>query len=208
MLFNGILQINHNYIYTKLLEMKKIQLLPILFILFTTVSVNGQKSCCSMLAVNSDAFNSDPAFINAHLSPLPFAFSPASGKMITFKTPDGKEANAFRVVEQNAGNRIVFVFHEWWGLNDYIKQEAEKLAEELAATVIAIDLYDGKVTANADEASKLVAALKDDRARSIISGAIDFAGKKSEIQMIGWCMGGKWSLQAALMAGPSASRVA
>ncbi|MBE0557169.1 MAG: dienelactone hydrolase family protein, partial [Proteobacteria bacterium] len=34
----------------------------------------------------------------------------------------------------------------------------------------------------------------------IISGAIGYAGKDARIGTIGWCFGGGWSLQAALMA--------
>ena len=184
--------------------MKMNLLLLVSFVVLSSLTVNGQHSCCNMLASNNEAFLNDPAFINAHLSPEPFVFVPAKGKMITFKTPDGKDANAFQVVEANAGNHKIFLFHEWWGLNDYIKQEAERLGEELGATVIAIDLYDGKISANPEEASKLITELKDERARAIISGAIDYVGKKGEIQTIGWCMGGKWSLQASLMAGPNA----
>ena len=96
------------------------------------------------------------------------------------------------------------MFHEWWGLNDYIKQEAEKLSSETGATVIAIDLYDGHVTADRNEASKLSSGLNETRVKAIISGAIDYAGRESEIQTIGWCLGGKWSMQATLMAGPNA----
>jgi len=44
--------------------------------------------------------------------------------------------------------KYLFVIHEWWGLNDYIKQEAEKLQKELGVNVIALDLYDGKVTSD------------------------------------------------------------
>ncbi len=187
-----------------MLIMKMNLLLLIFAVVFCSSTVNGQHTCCNMLATNNEVFLNDPAFISAHLPPEPFIFSPSKGKMITFKTPDGKDANAFQVVEKNAGNRKIFLFHEWWGLNDYIKQEAEKLGEELGATVIAIDLYDGKVTSNPEEASKLISELKDERARAIISGAIDYIGKIGEIQTIGWCMGGKWSLQASLMAGPNA----
>jgi carboxymethylenebutenolidase len=94
------------------------------------------------------------------------------------------------------------MIHEWWGLNGYIKQEAEKLQKELGnVNVYALDLYDGKVADNAQDAGRYMGEVKEDRARAIIQGAIDRAGKKAKIYTIGWCFGGGWSLQASLMAG-------
>ena len=43
--------------------------------------------------------------------------------------------------------------------------------------------------------------VSDERARTIIEGAIKHAGKKAMFGTIGWCYGGGWSLQASLMAG-------
>ena len=48
----------------------------------------------------------------------------------------------------------LIVIHEWWGLNDNIKQTAERLAAEGYAT-LAVDLYDGKVAAVPKEAMQL-----------------------------------------------------
>ncbi len=70
--------------------------------------------------------------------------------------------------------------------------------------MIAPDLYDGSIGTTPEEATSLMQALKDERARAIISAFIDYCGPKSELQTIGWCMGGGWSMQAALMAGPNA----
>jgi len=95
----------------------------------------------------------------------------------------------------------VFMIHEWWGLNDYIKQEAEKLQMELGnVTVIALDLYDMKVATNPTDAGKFMGELKPERAMVIINGAIAYAGNSANIYTIGWCFGGGWSLQASLLA--------
>lgn len=184
--------------------MKKNLALAIILSVITVSVALSQHSCCKMMASNDKSFAEDPAFVKAHLPPTPFVFVPQNGKMITFDAPDGKAANAFVVEGENASTHKIFMFHEWWGLNDYIKQEAERLSSKTGATVIAIDLYDGKVTADPSEASKLFSGLNQERAKAIISGAIDYCGKESQIQTIGWCMGGHWSLQAALMAGPNA----
>ena len=94
----------------------------------------------------------------------------------------------------------VFMIHEWWGLNDYIKREAEKLRDELGnANVIALDLYEGNVADNPEKAEEFMKAVKDERVRAIITGAVSYAGAEAKIQCIGWCFGGGWALQAALI---------
>ena len=159
--------------------MKRISILFTLLMFLLGCHAFGQHSCCTMSASKDNAFLLDKDFIASHLSPLPISFIPTKGKMMTFKTPDGTDANAFRVDADKVSTNYLFLFHEWWGLNDYIKQEAEKISTSLGITVIALDLYDGKVTTVPDEASKLFAGLKEDRARAIISGAIDYVGKEN-----------------------------
>lgn len=76
--------------------------------------------------------------------------------MITFKTPDGQQANAYFLKAKTETNNWIFVFQEWWGLNDYIKRESEKLYNDMGnVNVLAFDMYDGKVTAANKEAQKL-----------------------------------------------------
>ncbi len=177
----------------------------IVFLFLFAINANAQNvpSCCSMAAtVEFAMLGNDAAFANSHVAPLPFHYIAAKGTMISFKTADGKDANAFEVKADKPTNNYLFVFHEYWGLNDYIKQEAEKLQYELTnVNVIALDLYDGKVAATPDSAGKIMAAAKEDRIRTIIHAAITYAGSKAKIQTIGWCYGGGWSLQASIMAG-------
>ncbi|MEP7265949.1 MAG: dienelactone hydrolase family protein, partial [Bacteroidota bacterium] len=182
--------------------MKKTALTVIIFII-SSFLVSAQHSCCNSATHAETAMISDPSFIASHADPLPLNFVASSGGMITFDTPDGKKANAFYARVKDSKN-VIFMFHEWWGLNVYIKREAERLSEQTGASVLAVDLYDGEVADNAEDASKLMEKVDETRIRTIISGAIDFCGKDSRIQTIGWCFGGKWSLQAALMAGPNA----
>jgi carboxymethylenebutenolidase len=71
--------------------------------------------------------------------------------------------------------------------------------------VIALDLYDGKVATTQQEAGKYMGEAKEERIRAIIKGALDYVGPKAKIGTIGWCFGGGWSLQTALMAGKQTS---
>lgn len=164
-------------------------------------------SCCSSNSTQQFAMlGSDASFLSAHLAPLPFHYQPVNGKMITFKTSDGKTGSAYEVKASKPTDKYVIVIHEWWGLNDYIKQEAEKYHDELGdVNVLAIDLYDGKVGTTPEKAGEYMKALTDERAHAIIKGVIAYAGPKAKIQTIGWCFGGGWSLQAALDAGKQLS---
>lgn len=144
----------------------------------------------------------DKKFVATHLDPEPFTLENKLGKDISFKTPDGKEGYAYEIKAEKPTNNYVFVIHEWWGLNDYIKQESEKIYKTLGnVNVIAIDLYDKKVATVKDSAAKYMQSVSADRAKAIINGVLTHVGKKANIATIGWCFGGGWSMQATLLAG-------
>lgn len=148
---------------------------------------------------------SDKKFVKMHPNAKAFHFQSSIGKTITYKTADGKNADAYELKAKKPTNNYLLVVHEYYGLNDYIKKESETLYNELGdVNVIAIDLYDGQSSADRAEAAKLMQAVKQDRAEAIIKGAIAYAGPKARIATIGWCFGGGWSLQTALLAGKQA----
>ena len=143
----------------------------------------------------------DPAFVAIHDNPESIDFE-ASGEMISFTTPDGKTGSAYALMAEAPTNDYLFVFHEWYGLNDYIKRESERLFASLDATnVMAIDLYDGKVATNREEAQQYMQGMNEARGKAIINGALRKAGADARIGTIGWCFGGGWSLKAAIEAG-------
>ncbi|HVW98514.1 MAG TPA: dienelactone hydrolase family protein [Mucilaginibacter sp.] len=142
----------------------------------------------------------------AHLKPLPLRFHSDIGRNITYKTPDGKTANAYELRAKKPTNNYLLVVHEWWGLNDWVKKESEKIYNDLGnITVIDLDLYDGKIATTPQDAGKLMQSVSDDRAKAIIQGAIAYIGTKAHIYTIGWCFGGGWSLQTALLSGKQAA---
>lgn len=108
------------------------------------------------------------AFAMLHEEPLPFTYEDKKGKMVTFKTPDGKKGTGYEIRNKKKTGNYIFVIQEWWGLNDYIKQESDNLSEELDnVNVIALDLYDGKVADNRDSAMKYVSGVNNQRLESI-----------------------------------------
>ena len=171
------------------------------------VCAQTEKSCCSANASNQFAtFVTDHDFIRAHAQPTPFSHEADSGAFVTFRTPDDSVGRAFEVRPTKPTHKVLLVIHEWWGLNDYIQREAERLGQELGdVMVLALDLYDGKVAATPEEAGTLMGGVKPERAAAIIKGAIEYAGAKARIGTLGWCFGGGWSLQAALLGGKQAS---
>jgi len=125
----------------------------------------------------------------------------AAEESVTF--PSGSEkASGFLVTPEGKGPfPAVIVIQEWWGLNDWVKDQARALAKE-GYVALAADLYRGKVTASADEAHQLMNGLSPDRAiRDLKAAYAHLQGradvKKDRIGVIGWCMGGRYSLALA-----------
>ncbi len=146
------------------------------------------------------SFTSDPAFINAHPDPEMVELT-KKGKMIEFPVAGGANGRAFFVKSRKKTNKYLLVFQEWWGLNAFVKNEAAAWGKELGVNVLAIDLYDGKVATTAEEAGKLMKANDAARSSALIAGAMQYAGPQADFRTIGWCFGGGWSLQAALLGG-------
>jgi carboxymethylenebutenolidase len=121
----------------------------------------------------------------------------------------GPDANVFVVPNKEGNKSVVIMIHEWWGLNDHIKREAERLHNETGYGVLAVDMYDGKVATSSEQAGEFVRAVNDERSHAILKSTIEKAragtitGRPTtKIGTIGYCFGGGWSFQAALKNGP------
>ncbi len=127
------------------------------------------------------------------------------GKMKSIKVEDGKKASIYVVPSATKSNKYLFVFHEWWGLNDYIKSEADSWSDKLIdVNIVALDLYDGKVAENEEDASDYMQEAKSERIMAIIEATRKWAGDSIVVATIGWCYGGGWSMQCALQLQESA----
>jgi carboxymethylenebutenolidase len=168
----------------------------------TLIAQKKVAACCTPTATDRfAALADDKAFMMSHDAPLPFIYHSDNGADITFKAADGTDAHGWMVKASKPTDYYIFVVHEYWGLNDYIKQQSEKFSNEFGANVIALDLYDNKVATAPDEAGKLMQSVKPERAMNIIKGAFAYAGSKAKVFTIGWCFGGGWSLQSAIAGG-------
>ena len=179
-------------------------ILPILAIGLLLTACNDSPSSSKESEGQQDdmaQFADDEAFKDQHEQPEQIAYQGA-GEMLTFATPDGKEGSAYVVAKPSPDQKYLFVIHEWWGLNDQIKREADRLADSLGNVIVmALDLYDGKVTDNPDKAGEFMQSVNPDRVQAIIQGAMGQAGASARIATIGWCFGGGWSLRSSIMAG-------
>jgi dienelactone hydrolase len=98
----------------------------------------------------------------------------------------------------------VLVVHEWWGLNDYARERAEKLAA-LGYVALAVDMYgDGKVAGHPKDAGAFAGAVMKDmpEAKKRFEAALKFLAKQPEVDAgqlaaIGYCFGGGIVLQMA-----------
>lgn len=98
----------------------------------------------------------------------------------------------------------VIMIHEWFGLNEHIKNQADLLANEGYA-VLAVDLYRGEVATDSDRARELASSVRSNSASAIdnLQSAVSYLKSleivdDSKVASLGWCFGGDWSLQLAL----------
>lgn len=147
-------------------------------------------------------FVNAPGFAAFHPVPIDIDFT-GKGTMTSFPTPDGTQASGYLIKSSVPSDQWLFVYQEWWGLNDHIKHQADLFYDDLGekVNVIALDMYDGKVTSNPQEAGQLMQGAKEARLESIVTGARQLAGPQAKIANVGWCFGGAWSLKSALLNG-------
>ncbi len=94
----------------------------------------------------------------------------------------------------------VIMIHEWWGLNDNIKDMATELASH-GFVVLAVDLFGGEVAYDANKAMELVGSFEKNIAIANMNLGTDFLTKNYNVEKIGsigWCFGGGQSLNLAL----------
>ena len=126
------------------------------------------------------------------------------GKTVSYKRTSGagaSEGQAY-LAEPTGDGKVgaVVLFHEWWGLNAHCKDLSDRLAKE-GFLVVALDMYDGKVTADPAEATKLMNDLDTldvmARTRDVVAFVKAQSRSNGKVGVTGFCLGGAMSFGAA-----------
>jgi carboxymethylenebutenolidase len=133
---------------------------------------------------------------------LTLSAAAATSKNVSYKSGDETVQGILYTPAGKGPFPAIIVIHEWWGLSDWVKEQASKLSDQ-GYVALAVDLYRGKVATTAEVAHELMNGLPEDRAKRDLHAAFDYLAsqpnvKKDRIGSIGWCMGGGLSLDVAL----------
>jgi carboxymethylenebutenolidase len=120
------------------------------------------------------------------------------GRMITLNRPDGGKLDAY-LSDIDKGRPCVIVIQEWWGLNDHIKSIVDRFEFE-GFNALAPDLYHGRITQDADEASHLMNGLDfPGTVHEDIAAAFDYLKTiNPSVAVMGFCMGGALTIASAV----------
>ncbi len=143
-------------------------------------------------------------FVCLCLFTLPIPAAAGAIKTETVHLKSGSETVAGYLARPTSPGRhpALVVIQEWWGLNDWVKQQAREFARH-GYVALAPDLYHGQIATNPERARALMQAMPQDRAIRDLKAAFDFLAARSDVNnkkigSIGWCMGGGLSLQLAI----------
>src|SRR5215470_12092187 len=130
------------------------------------------------------------------------ATSAATAKEVSYKSGDDTVQAVLYTPQGKGPFPALVVIHEWWGLNDWIKEQASKLADQ-GYVALAIDLYRGKVATTSDEAHQIMRGVPSDRANRDLLAASAYLRSLTNVNPtlvgdIGWCMGGGYALDLAI----------
>jgi carboxymethylenebutenolidase len=123
---------------------------------------------------------------------------------VTFPSGDSTAQGLLYLPHSAGRHPALIVIHEWWGLNDWIKQEAAGYASK-GYVALAVDLYRGKVADTPDLAHELSRGLPQDQGVRDLTSALKWLSERKDVDpnrigAIGWCMGGGFAIQLAVAA--------
>lgn len=121
---------------------------------------------------------------------------------VAFRNGDEKISGMLALPSGAHCHPAIIAIHEWWGLTDWVKGQATRLAAN-GCVVLAVDLYRGKVAVNRSQARKLKSALPAERAIQDLKAAFYYLAARPDVDgkrigSIGWSMGGGFALQLAI----------
>ena len=131
-----------------------------------------------------------------------FAMKARAQQAILFPSGAGTAQGVLYLPHGAGPHPALVVSHEWWGLNDWIKQEAAGYAAR-GYVALAVDLYRGKVANDPEMAHELSRGLPQDQGVQDLVAAFTYLQTRKDVKAnrigaVGWCMGGGYALQLAI----------
>ena len=140
-------------------------------------------------------------FVMAAAAVLIAGLAAAAEQTVSYKSGAETVSGLLVTPEGKGPFPAVIVIHEWWGLDNWVKDQARALARE-GYVALAPDLYRGRVADKQEDAHQLMMGTPRDRAlrdlhaaHAYLQGRPDV--RKNRIGAIGWCMGGMYALALA-----------
>lgn len=132
-------------------------------------------------------------------------------KPVTFPSGDGEAQGILYLPKGPGPHPALVVIHEWWGLNDWVKEQAAKYAGQ-GYVALAVDLYHGRIATDPETAHELMRGLPQDQGVRDLVAAVKYLEARKDVNphrvgAVGWCMGGTYAMQLAIAA-PSLKAVA
>ena len=126
---------------------------------------------------------------------------PAPSAGTSEKFGDGASGYLALPASGPAKKPAIIVIQEWWGVDDWIRQQADRFAQQ-GYVALAVDLYRGKSTKSPEEAHELMRGLPPSRGVADLKAAVDYLSSRADVDpqrigVIGWCMGGGYALSLA-----------
>jgi len=123
---------------------------------------------------------------------------------VTFPSGDSTGQGLLYLPKGPGPHPALIVIHEWWGLNDWIKQEAAGFADK-GYVALAVDLYHGQVATTPELAHELSRGLPQDQGVRDLTSALAWLKTRRDVDpkrigAVGWCMGGGFAIQLAVAA--------
>jgi carboxymethylenebutenolidase len=197
------------YITAKIMKNSSLKLAWILVIVSSTflpaVTLNqeGVYAQDSPNVTNATVLSGDDANSQSGLQNQSINYFDGSSGYLVYDDMTNATSTSGQQQQQQKLPAVVMI-HEWWGLNDNIKDMADELASE-GYVVLAADLYNGEVATTPDKAMQLVGTVREnpEQAISNLQSAVQYLASlpnvnSSRIASLGWCFGGGQSLQLAL----------
>jgi carboxymethylenebutenolidase len=121
--------------------------------------------------------------------------------MGTFETVDagGTTPRVYVTGGVDPGTPGVIVLHPWWGLNDDVIADADRLATEGYA-VMAPDMFAGEIATAIEDADRLSSAMSEAVGKAITLAAVDALAERlgpgAPLAALGFSFGAAWAIWA------------